>query len=64
MPDGRLHLTLTPPIEMPRDEEGLIDVEKATVVMTSIVEGWVREHPEQWFWLHDRWRMPKRGRGR
>ena len=23
---------------------------------TDIVEGWVREHPEQWFWLHDRWR--------
>ena len=22
----------------------------------SVVEGWVREHPEQWLWVHRRWR--------
>ena len=56
MPGGRLHLELTPPIKLPRDAEGLIDVVAATAVMTRIVEGWVREHPDQWFWLHDRWK--------
>jgi KDO2-lipid IV(A) lauroyltransferase len=56
MPDGRLHLEMTPPIDLPRDAEGLIDVAAATAVITKIVEGWVREHPEQWFWLHDRWK--------
>jgi Kdo2-lipid IVA lauroyltransferase/acyltransferase len=24
--------------------------------ITAVVEGWVREHPEQWLWLHHRWR--------
>jgi KDO2-lipid IV(A) lauroyltransferase len=24
--------------------------------ITTVVEGWVREHPEQWLWLHRRWR--------
>ena len=24
--------------------------------ITAVVEGWVREHPEQWLWLHRRWR--------
>ena len=60
MPGGRLHLELTPPIEMPRDAEGEIDVDAATAKITSVVEGWVREHPEQWFWLHDRWQFPRK----
>jgi KDO2-lipid IV(A) lauroyltransferase len=25
-------------------------------VIMSIVEGWVREHPDQWLWLHRFWR--------
>jgi KDO2-lipid IV(A) lauroyltransferase len=57
-PDGRLHIELTPPIEMPRDKHGRIDVAAATAAMTRVVEGWVREHPEQYFWLHDRWKGP------
>ena len=25
-------------------------------VITNVVEGWIREHPEQWLWVHRRWR--------
>ncbi len=57
---GRLHLELTPEVEMPRDADGLIDIAAATAKITSVIEGWVREHPEQWLWLHDRWQFPKR----
>jgi Kdo2-lipid IVA lauroyltransferase/acyltransferase len=28
----------------------------AMQAMSSVVEGWVREHPEQWLWMHRRWR--------
>lgn len=56
LPDGRLRVELTPPIELPRDEEGLVDVTAGTAKVMSVVEGWVREHPEQWLWLHNRWR--------
>ena len=56
LPGGRLHLELTGPIALARDKDGLIDVVAATAQINMIVEGWVREHPAQWFWLHDRWK--------
>ncbi|WP_336801312.1 lipid A biosynthesis lauroyl acyltransferase [Kaistia sp. MMO-174] len=56
LPNGRFRVELTPPVELPRDAEGLIDVDAGTAKVMSVVEGWVREHPEQWLWLHNRWR--------
>ncbi len=23
--------------------------------MNRVLEGWIRERPEQWFWVHKRW---------
>ena len=54
--DGGLHLELIGPLDLPRDPDGQIDVHGAMVVINNLVETWVREHPEQWFWLHDRWK--------
>jgi len=34
----------------------VIDVPAATQMINSIVENWIREHPEQWLWFHRRWR--------
>jgi KDO2-lipid IV(A) lauroyltransferase len=56
LPKNRFRLELTPPLDLPRDENGEIDVKGAMQVMSSVVEGWVREHPEQWLWMHRRWR--------
>jgi KDO2-lipid IV(A) lauroyltransferase len=33
-----------------------VDIAGTMQVITSVVEGWVREHPEQWLWVHRRWR--------
>lgn len=56
LPKQRFRIELTPPLDLPRDAGGEIDVEGAMAMMTAIVEGWVREHPEQWLWMHRRWR--------
>ena len=47
---------ITEAIEPVRDAEGRIEVVGTTQAITSVIEGWVREHPEQWLWLHRRWR--------
>jgi KDO2-lipid IV(A) lauroyltransferase len=58
LPAGRFRLQLTPALDLPRDAEGLVDVQGAMQAMTRVVEEWVREHPEQWLWMHRRWRPP------
>jgi KDO2-lipid IV(A) lauroyltransferase len=58
LPHHRFRLELTPPLHLPRDAEGQIDVQGAMQAMTDVVAGWVREHPEQWLWMHRRWRPP------
>ena len=55
LPKGRFRLELSGPIELPRDRAGDIDVEATMARVTELVEGWVREHPEQWLWAHKRW---------
>jgi KDO2-lipid IV(A) lauroyltransferase len=56
LPDGRFRAELTEPIAPPRDAQGRIDVQATMQAITSVIEGWVREYPEQWLWLHRRWR--------
>jgi len=57
LPDRhRFRVDLTEAIEPPRDADGKIDIEGTMQAITSVVEGWVREHPEQWLWVHRRWR--------
>jgi KDO2-lipid IV(A) lauroyltransferase len=58
LPDHRFRLQLTPPLDLPRDPDGQINVQGAMQAMTAVVEGWVREYPEQWLWMHRRWRVP------
>lgn len=43
------------------DDEG---IRRLTARHTAVLESMVREHPEQWFWMHRRWKAaPKGGDG-
>lgn len=50
LPDRCFRIELTPPIKVAREPGGKIDVQGTTQVITSIIEGWIREYPDQWLW--------------
>ena len=56
LPGHRFRAELSEEIEPVRDASGQIDVQGTMQAITSVVEGWVREYPDQWLWLHRRWR--------
>jgi len=57
LPDGNSFWgDVTEAIDPPRDAEGRISIQGTMQAITTVIEGWVREHPEQWLWLHRRWR--------
>ena len=56
LPGGRFRIELTEAITPARDAEGKIDVAATVQILNGEIEGWVRAHPEQWLWLHRRWR--------
>lgn len=54
---ARFRVRLTPPLQLPPFTDN--PVADATAIMarvTAVVEEWVRARPEQWLWIHRRWR--------
>ena len=55
LPGVRYRVTLYRPLALPDSGDKAAD---ALAVMTEInllLESWIRERPEQWFWVHRRW---------
>lgn len=55
-PNGRYRMIYEPVTGWSRSGRRDEDVAALTQRLASIIEGWVREHPEQWLWLHRRWK--------
>lgn len=45
-----------PEVEIKRSDDLEGDVVRCTQQFTNVIESVVREHPEQWFWMHRRWK--------
>ena len=54
--DGGHRMELLESIDPADLRGGRASVERATGRIAAAVEGFVRAHPEQWLWLHRRWK--------
>ncbi len=54
--EGRYVLHFGPEMEMPHTEDVAADILAGTQLCTSVIEGWIRRYPDQWLWIHRRWK--------
>ncbi len=56
LPDGRIRACVEGPFPVPSSGRIGTDVRAHTQALTEVVERYVRQYPEQWLWLHRRWK--------
>jgi len=59
--DGTHRVTVGPALPMPSTADVDAAIETLTARCTAAIEAAVRENPEQWLWMHDRWRTRPAG---
>ncbi len=52
---ARFRLTVHPALPLPDSGDRAADVAALMRQVNTTLETWIRERPEQWFWLHNRW---------
>ena len=60
LPDGRYKFVYGRPLEWTASANRQEDIARLTQKLTTVIEGWVRERPEQWLWMHRRWKTQPR----
>jgi len=48
-------LTLHPPLDLPDSGDKQKDVETLMTTVNDHLGDWIKQRPEQWLWVHNRW---------
>jgi Kdo2-lipid IVA lauroyltransferase/acyltransferase len=56
IPGHRFRGDMTEAISPVRDPDGKVDITGTMQNVMNVIEGWIRQNPEQWLWQHRRWR--------
>jgi len=57
----KYRLRFEPPVELVRSGDAERDIRENTQRFTKVVEEIIRKHPEQWVWIHARWKNRPEG---
>jgi Kdo2-lipid IVA lauroyltransferase/acyltransferase len=58
---GKYRLRFDPAVDLIRTGDTEADIHANTQMFTSIIEKYVRNYPEQWLWVHRRWKTRPEG---
>ncbi|OGR27812.1 MAG: hypothetical protein A2139_12805, partial [Desulfobacca sp. RBG_16_60_12] len=56
LPDGRHLMVILPPLPLTKTSDAQADIQRHLELQNRVIEAWVRSCPEQWLWLHRRWK--------
>jgi Kdo2-lipid IVA lauroyltransferase/acyltransferase len=60
-PDGKFVVHIHPPLIRPQSGDMKADIQKYTEMMNESLCDHIRRHPDQWVWLHRRWKTRPEG---
>lgn len=52
---GKFKVIFLQPISATKSDNAEADILKLMTTINKILEDWIRQNPEQWFWVHNRW---------
>ena len=55
LPHARFRITAEPPVAYERTGDAARDELALMTQVNQVLERWIREQPDHWFWLHRRW---------
>ena len=57
---GKHEIEAHPPIYVERTDDKKRDIAVTTTLLNEFIEDYIRRYPEDWFWLHNRWKWTRR----
>lgn len=59
LPDGTYLMEIGPKVDVVNTGDRHKDVLTNTQIFTKIIEDQIRKYPDQWFWMHQRWKTKR-----
>jgi Kdo2-lipid IVA lauroyltransferase/acyltransferase len=56
---ARFRVTVHPPLDLPDSGDKRADIATLMTTVNSHLGDWIKQHPEQWLWVHNRWPNPQ-----